>query len=38
MAVNMDCDLYESYNQVLFLIHDYLAKSSMISLDEYHSF
>jgi hypothetical protein len=37
MAVNMDCDLYESYNQVLFPIHDYLAKNSMISLDEYYS-
>ena len=37
MAVNMDCDLYESYNQVLLTIHGFLSKNSMVNLDEYYS-
>lgn len=33
----MDCDLFSSYNDVLYKIHSFLVKNSMVNLDEYYS-
>ena len=37
MAINVDCDLYDSYETIFNRIEPYLSKKSYIHLDEYYS-